>query len=380
MGKIQLPIAKKNNLIARLVCFFWIIAKVISWKLWLADRIFPLVPPFSFLNVPALVHTVLFGLSIVTLMALLFFPGKRILQVSIIVIEVLSCLLDQNRWQPWEYQYIFIFLALVINYKNEKHAAVLISLIFIAVHIYSGLSKINPAFAQSIRFRIIQLDIFQNKAWIYEWMTFHAGYILGAIEFFLGIGLCFRVTQKISAIFLIIMHLLILSMHGPFGPNYNYIIWPWNVLMLLILYFYFIDKPVFTTNLKSLRIKWNLLILLAFGILPALNFFGYWDFYLSSSLFSNKPPDLYMCVTENTMPKDLTPYVMPDHKNLMCDSNSSFINVRTWSFQEMMAPAYPEVRIIQRLFLAEIMGNSSGLLLASRQQITPRHQQSFLDM
>ncbi|MEO6134188.1 MAG: hypothetical protein ABIP35_03480, partial [Ginsengibacter sp.] len=74
-----------------------------------------------------------------------------------------------------------------------------------------------------------------------------------------------------------------------------------------------------------------------------------WDFYLSSSLFSNKPPDLYICVTKNTMPKDLELYTLSEDKNFMCDKNSFFINVRTWSFKEIMVPAYPEKRVYKEI-------------------------------
>ena len=122
MQSNNLSIVSKKIIVTRIICFFWLIAKVMSWKVWLAERLFPIVPPFNFLFVPSVVHLVLFIFSLVTLLALFIFPSKKLLLISVIVIEILSCVLDQNRWQPWEYQYIFIILALVINFKDDKNA------------------------------------------------------------------------------------------------------------------------------------------------------------------------------------------------------------------------------------------------------------------
>src|SRR6266404_7860670 len=116
MSFFNLSFVSKKIIATRLLCFFWLIAKAISCKVWLADRLFPIVPPFKFLFVPSFVHLVLLIFSLSALLVLFIFPSKRFLQISVLIIEVLACLLDQNRWQPWEYQYIFIIIALVINY------------------------------------------------------------------------------------------------------------------------------------------------------------------------------------------------------------------------------------------------------------------------
>ena len=112
---------EKTNWLIRLTCLFWIASKLICWKLWLADRLFPLIPPFDFLRLPANMHYVLFGFSLATLVLLMISPRKRSFQIAAIVIEVISCLLDQNRWQPWEYQYIFTLFIFVANKKDEAN-------------------------------------------------------------------------------------------------------------------------------------------------------------------------------------------------------------------------------------------------------------------
>lgn len=119
MNLFNLPIVSKKIIVTRIICFFWIIAKIMSWKVWLANRFFPIVPPFNFLFFPAAIHLILFIFSVAALFILLLFPSKRWLQKGIIFIEIFFCLLDQNRWQPWEYQYIFIILAFVLIIKMK---------------------------------------------------------------------------------------------------------------------------------------------------------------------------------------------------------------------------------------------------------------------
>src|SRR5258708_59506 len=160
MSFSNLSILSKKIIVTRLICFFWLIAKVISWKVWLADRLFPIVPPFNFLFVPSFVHLLLFIFSLLALIALFILPSKRFLQISIIIIEILACLLDQNRWQPWEYQYIFIIIALVINYKNDKNAISVIAFISVAIYFYSGLSKMNAVFSLSTYNALVRSGIF----------------------------------------------------------------------------------------------------------------------------------------------------------------------------------------------------------------------------
>jgi hypothetical protein len=341
-----LPVVSKKIIVTRLICFFWLAAKVISWKVWLANRLFPLVPPFNFLFVPSAIHLVLFIFSLLALLSLLIFPANKVLQASVIIIEILSCLLDQNRWQPWEYQYIFIILALVINNKNDKSAVSVIAFILISVYFFSGIGKMNTAFSLFVRNKIVLSGISPvTNSIVYEWFVYHIGYLVGLIETAAGIGLFFRRTRKASALFLIVMHLLILAIFGPLGINYNRIIWPWNVVMIVMLYVFFMGSTPVSISLQSIKPGWNKLIIVFFGILPFLNLFGYWDFYASSSLFSYKTPEMYICIHNPGSTKILQLFSTSHKNKFLCDSSSALLDVRAWSLHEMQVPANPEIRI-----------------------------------
>lgn len=349
MNLFNLPIVSKKIIVTRIICFFWIIAKIMSWKVWLANRFFPIVPPFNFLFFPAALHLILFIFSVAALFILLLFPSKRWLQKGIIFIEIFFCLLDQNRWQPWEYQYIFIILALVINYKNERNAVASIAFIFISVYIFSGLGKMNPVFSQNIRQEIIHAGIIHvNNLFQYNFLLFHCGYILGFIEILSGIGLLFHQTNKIAAAILIIMHISIAVLFGYI--NYDLIILPWNIAFAMILFIFFISNKPILIRVSALKQKWNFLFIIFFAAIPVLNFFGYWDFFLSGSLFSYKTPDMYIFIHKQGSGKVLSPF-FEINKNKIPGSNAILINVRTWAFKEMQVPAYPELRVYKKIKL-----------------------------
>ena len=345
----NLSIASKKIIVTRLICLFWLVAKIISWKLWLADRLFPVVPSFRFLFVPQAIHLVLFIFSLLTLSVLLIFPLSRVLQVSVIIIEAFSCLLDQNRWQPWEYQYTFIILALVINYKNEKNATSVIAFILASVYFFSGIGKMNPAFSLYLRNKMVLSGLHVSSSTVNEWIIYHTGYFLGIIEILLSIGLFFPRIKKVSALFLIIMHLVILAALGPFGINRDRIVWPWNVAMILTLYVFFLRNSPVSLSLQSVRPGWNKVILIFLGMLPVLNFFGYWDFFLSSSLFSSKAPLMFICIHKQGSSSVLQPYFTPGKNKFACDSNSVLLDVTEWSHSEMHVPVYPEIRIYKSI-------------------------------
>src|ERR1700754_1431778 len=96
----------KSTLLLRVTCLFWLLAKVISWRIWTTARLLPGIPFFEcFDYVPGVIHTILFAVSI-SLILLLFLKNSKPYLVSLLGMEIISCLLDQNRLQPWEYQYV----------------------------------------------------------------------------------------------------------------------------------------------------------------------------------------------------------------------------------------------------------------------------------
>ncbi len=133
-------------------------------------------------------------------------------------------------------------------------------LLLASVYFFSGIGKMNFAFSLYVRNKIVLSGIFPaGNAISYEWLTYHAGYLLAFIEIVLSIGLVFKRAKKMSAIFLIVMHLLILADIGPFGINYDTIIWPWNMAMILILYIFFLRNVPVSITFTSIKQGWNMI-------------------------------------------------------------------------------------------------------------------------
>lgn len=152
--------AGKNILLLRITCLFWLFEKLLSWRIWTTNRLLPTAPIFEcFNNVPGVVHMILFVLSI-SLIILIFIKNNRALVISLLGIEILSCMLDQNRIQPWEYQYLFTVLIFTINVRNPASSIALFAFLLASTYFYSGLYKLNEGFLQLVWTNMILRSFF----------------------------------------------------------------------------------------------------------------------------------------------------------------------------------------------------------------------------
>lgn len=343
MEQTNLSFSKKLNWVIRLTSVFWIMAKLISCKLWLADRLFPLVPPFEFLTAPSIAHTILYVISLALLGLLIFIPQNKWLLIVVVSVELVSCLFDQNRWQPWEYQYIITLLVILFNYKNEKNILSLIIFIMAGTYFYSGLTKVNPVFLQSIWNNLLLSKTFGlSYQTTHQWWVYNAGYLIGIIELIFAVGLFFKATFRAATYLLVAMHIIIIGVFGPFGLNYDHVVWPWNLTMLSYLFILILFNSGFTFSMSFLHLKRNWPVVILFGIMPLFSLWGKWDFFLSSSLFSSRPTDMYVCLPQNS-DSALLKFSVPNQSP--CGDSSVVLNIRTWAFEEMGAPAYPQTRV-----------------------------------
>ena len=339
------------NILLALTCVFWLIAKIISWKLWVTDRLFPLFPAFDFLSaVPAIVHWLLLFASIALLISLTIRPGYKLLQYTLLLTEVCACMLDENRWQPWEFLYLFILLLFVLN-KSVKTMGVhaCFAIVLATIYFYSGIHKMQESFVtyiwdHTILKRTLHLPIsFQQKNWLH-----YCGYTLPLVECIGGIGLLFATSRKIAAILLIAMHVFILVLLGPLGTGYNVIVWPWNIAMIFYLYHLFIKDATdssFRLHLPNIRYR---IVLFCWAVLPTLNFIGWWDHYLSWNLYSHTLPTMNICIKDTLTDERLKPYLNKKVNPLICEGNAQ-LNIQTWAMREMNVPPYPELRNYQKI-------------------------------
>jgi len=338
----------KEVILVKITCIAWLIAKIISYKVWIADRYFPVAPVFDFLSLPNEFHLFLFVISLIGITSAFFFPSKKFLLLSVIIIEMLSCLLDYMRWQPWEYQYLLTFVFFFFS-KDRKQFFLLLTFLLAATYIFSGIHKFSGSFLYSFWDRTILHTLLDLPYSIIKKPLVHySGLILSAIEIFIGVGILFSRHRRYISFLAILMHLFIAILYGPFGLNYNIIIFPWNLAMIGLVLVLFYKNTQINFSLFFFKNKLNVIILLLLGVMPALSLFGKWDDYLSFNLYSGNTRTLAICVDDVQEYPELEKHKSKGRSTKFCN-NAYLINTTTWALDELKVPVYPEERVFKIL-------------------------------
>lgn len=338
----------KEVILVKITCIAWLVAKIMSYKVWISDRYFPVAPIFDFLSLPNQLHLILYVLSLIGIGAITLFPSKKILLVSVIVIELFSCLLDYMRWQPWEYQYLLTLIFFLFA-KDRKQFLSLLTFLLAATYIFSGIHKFSGSFLYTFWDRIILyrlLGLSYNE--LMNPLIHYSGLTLSVIEVAIGVGILFFRTGKYFAPLAIIMHLIIVLFFGPSGLNYNIIIFPWNLAMIALVGVLFYKNTVPNFSLSFFKSRFNVATFLLVGIMPVLCFFGRWDDYLSFNLYSGNIKTLVVCVKDVEGYPELKPYRSTQRSSMYCD-DAYLINTTTWALDELKVPVYPEERVFKIL-------------------------------
>jgi predicted DCC family thiol-disulfide oxidoreductase YuxK/uncharacterized membrane protein YphA (DoxX/SURF4 family) len=339
-------------------CAFWLKAMIIlvfcvglimSSRLWIGPRTFPPAPVLSFL--PSSIYPVdlfLYGALFVLAGAILVSAKPQKFIFSFLGVVIVFCLLDQTRWQPWVYQYGFLLGALALfswdsdDVEGRKRALNIARLIVATTYIFSGLQKLNLNFINN------------DFPWIVEPITnaFPAAldplYALGIgapfIQIGFGFGLLTRKYRRISLILAISMHVFILATFGPFGHNWNNIIWPWTAAMAGLDLLLFTGQQQFSLRniFWSNGYPYQVGVLVLFAILPFLSFFNLWDSYLSSALYSGNLTEATIYATDkgrDSLPASIKAYLV--HTS----PNTNVLNIQRWAIEDLNVLPYPETRV-----------------------------------
>ena len=338
----------KIRIITRVTAAACLLSMVLCYKLWLNDRNFPLSPLFDFL--PILHHPfdlILPVLSGVFLLFIIFLRNPQRFILGFIITVIGLSVFDMNRWQPWFYQYVLMFFLLIFfNYrcddvKQQNALVTTFKLMIAAVYFWSGLQKLNPHFLS---------DTFP---WLMEPITNHLGkdsinhfrflgYSFPLIEMATGICLLINSLQRLAVISVVIMHVFILYSLGPLGHNYNPVVWPWNIAMVIFALILFNNEESFTvTDIRnSFHFHSSKIVLVLFLLMPLFNFFNCWDSYLSHNLYSGNTAGGVIYVSDSVKMK-LPAYLQ---QYAIGSNNQNQINIKYWCFKETGVPAYPEKR------------------------------------
>jgi hypothetical protein len=303
---------------------------VLSHKLWLSARFYPLTPVFRFLKpIPSPFDTVLFGGTLVALAASAI--TSRLIPIFATLAIVLA-VCDQSRLQPWFYEYFFLLLGVAFVSPNACR------LIVASTYFWSGIQKFNAGFMGDVFPWMLEpflRHLPQRAQAIVHPLSLAAPFV----ELAIGLALLTRRFRNAAVIAAVAMHLFILIALSPWGQNYNHVVWPWNLAMAASVVFLF-----WKSDAKVLvREGWfQALALALFTVAPLLSFFGYWDHYLSSAMYtSNRNRGMIFLSDKmsDRLPDEIADYVRVETPEI--DS----IDINEWSASELNVPPYPEVRI-----------------------------------
>ena len=321
---------------------------LISFRLWIpAGRVFPEVPLFSFLTLEwgSFINWLLYFSMLCALIGLLVKPLNRILLLSTVGLFFLFVLEDVNRLQPWLYLFALMFLLLGIFRNNIKSSYILrlFQLILVLLYFWSGFQKLNYSFSENV-FPWLMVP-FGGKEYFFE--NQYWAWVSAVLEMLAGIGLLYRRTTIVSKWILIATHVLILIVIGPFSYSWNYVVWPWNVAMIVLLFKLFTKDNSVRADITGIT-KWSYAIVFSLWlVLPALNFVGYWDDLLSGCLYSgNKKRAVfyYHISDKNNLPKQTS-----DYRFHYEGDEEEWLMIHKWIVGELQVPFYAEQRYFKYL-------------------------------
>ncbi len=343
---------------------------LLSHRLWIGSRFYPLIPvihglhpipfPFDYICPAAL-------LLLLWLIALTSRPRPYIFSFAALL--VFLALFDQTRWQPWVYLYLFILLSLgCFSWKREdaqgqEDVLNICRLITVATYFYSGLQKMNHRFAaiavvSMLGPRASHLPLLHMWPWI-----------MAATEAALAVGLLTRKYRNLAVLGGIGMHAFILFSNIIIHV-WNSVVWPWNITMMafLILLFWKADFS-FADVLWRNPIPLQKVVLLLFGIMPLFSFFGWWDSYLSASLYSANAPEARIIVRRNI--RDRLPGRVKNYTQPLPDGLYG-LDVGKWALEELNVPPYPAMRVYRAVGaeVCQYADNSPDVVLLMRDKDT----------
>ncbi len=309
-----------------------------------STRTYPLTPVWDLVPpLPYPADYALFGLFVALAASVGIARGRALgwLAAVFLIVATLLVLGDVSRLQPWLYQYSFMLLALCLYGWSRLDAPDALNacrLIVVATYFWSGLQKANAGFFEITYPWLVGPLTERLPDWAGSALLSGA-YAVPIVEAAIGVGLLTRRFRKLAAAGAILMHAFIMVCVGPWGNDYNAVVWPWNfamVALVLVLFWQPPDEPspssilVPYRNLFSPGFALRVAVLVLFAFMPLFSFFGLWDSYLSSSLYSGASKRAYVMEWDG--------------------SDWQTTRIGDLAERELNAPAYPEERVFQSVF------------------------------
>ncbi len=354
------------------LCFLATLA--LSWRLWLSSgRDYPLVPVIDGLPQPPFpVDWLLLGVMAAALLGMSFAPRSRPYIFAVLATMSVWLVLDQTRWQPYMLTYLAGTACLLLGESPSVRAPghpparwhmAPYQLSLCAVYLYSGLHKLNVRFLENSFPSWVNpfTDLLRVDPASIPRVLFWPGVAAAAGEAAMGLALLSPRTRRPAVVGLTLMHMYIMLALGRHGLSGNSVVWPWNVVVVATLWLLFWRREP-ATRLdgfmrawwrglrgrggaapvpRPLRLAWGVVIVV-FGLLPALSFAELWYASLSFQLYAGKQRHVRI-------------HFRPDQRAalppamLRAEHPAGQVSLARWAMREMNVVPVMDTRVVTRI-------------------------------
>jgi hypothetical protein len=337
----------------------------VTWRLWLPQQRFPQVPFFPIPGeVPRAIEGLLFFGMLLALGASFLLVQRRLGRYFLGVFAL--CLaasmgLDQQRVQPWAYQ--FLILSLILAANSSRQAWWMARSLAISVYLYSACSKfdyqfivtLGPDFFQPLLTLggAIELpagrELLSKGAWLFP---------LG--ELLIGLALLFPRTRRLGLYAAIGMHLSLIWILGPWGLNHKPGVLLWNLFFVFQAWILFgpfrpgnsvpsvelkppYDFPPRGGLARNLSVSvWGAALLL-----PMTSLWGWYDHWPSWELYAPRTSRVKVELSpalQGKLPEELRPFWNNERPEGVDDLGWREFDLAAWSLDALQVPIYPQGR------------------------------------
>ena len=338
-------------LLRRALALFGLLLMAATWRLWTPQTVFPQVPLFGWaVGTPAWCQWLGAAGMVAGLAGMLVAPQGRMARGSLVAFAVATVamfVLDQQRMQPWAYQ--FVLLAVVLAATPPRPALALLRLFIISFYCYSAVTKLDNSFLHTLGQQFLEALLGARvETWSEEArLALAAVFPLG--ELLVAAGLALRRTRRMALAGAVSLHVLLLVILGPWGLGHKPGVLLWNAYFIvqdLLLFAVPRRLPAADEGTATQRAPWPVVtVVLAAVGLPLLEPTSWFDMWPSWGLYASSAERVVFQVHRLgrvNLPPALEPFVeVPD------DAADPWLTVRLdrWALASLSAPIYPQNRV-----------------------------------
>ncbi len=274
---------------------------------------------------------------------------------------------DENRWQPWFYQYVFMMLLVAVAHGGEEgegDALRACGLLVAGLYFWAGVQKLNPRFFAEV---VPSLAAGLPAAW--ERVATPLAVLVPLTEVCAGLLLLTRRWRRVGVALALATHVCVLLLFFP--SRRNKVVWPWNVAMAaFVLILFRGGSPGLKGFLPRKALSPQAAAALLFWLMPLLSLFGLWERYLSGALYSGNTAGAEVRLSGGVaerLPPQVRGKLRPDA------TGGTTLDINHWSYAELKVPAYPSARVYRGAAarLCEFAEHPSDVVLTIREAPRP---------